>query len=410
MMGELSKIMTKLKKTSFRLKKNTLGRLGSLQTRRASIKSPAFFPDATRGFLKNTSWKELRASGTKAMVVNTFHLHIQGLDTLVAKQGGLQAWQAQKFPLLSDSGGFQAFSLINSSAKLGKIDDDKISFKSPLDGSKHELTPEKSIEIQFNLGTDIMVALDDCPPNDWPREKIEKSVFRSLAWAKRSKQEFIRQIKKRKISEADRPLLLAVVQGGKYLDLRKLSADALIEIGFDGYGFGGRPVDEDNNFLAELIFKTASYLPEHSFRFALGLGLPEDIYRAYIMSWDFFDCVIPSREGRHAKIYSFKKNFHSFKKEKFNVLKEDYPDFYKTENLLSSKFATDFSPINSESKIEELRSFTKSNLHFLFKQRDTLAARLASLNNLEFYQELILKLRELGSRSVGGLKKNKLIK
>jgi queuine tRNA-ribosyltransferase len=368
----------------------------SVKTSHGSLLTPFFMPDATRAFIKGLNTQELYSSNTEAMVVNTFHLYLRPGLKIIKKAGGVHAFMNWSRPLLSDSGGFQIFSLIHRADGLGKIDDDKVSFKSPLDGSKHELSPEKSIQIQFDLGVDMMVCLDDCPPNDWSREKLEKAVSRSLAWASRCKKEYLRQLKLRKISDRNKPLLVAVVQGGDYEDLRQFCAQELIKIGFDAYGFGARPVDKEGNFLADTIFKTASFLPENSLRFALGIGTPEDIYRCYLMGWDMFDCVIPTREGRHGRLFNFNHNFKGFKlKNQKAKPVSDFPNFYKTVNISNSKFAQDFSPINNKSSLPELRHYSKAYLHHLFKLKEPLGQRLATLNNLEFYQSLMLELRKI---------------
>lgn len=379
----------------FKLIKKTKGlRHGRILTNHGALKTPYFMPDATRGFIKLLSEGEIKNTKTPAMVVNTFHLYLQpGLD-LIKKAGGIHRFMNCSRPLLSDSGGFQVFSLIHRSKDMGKIDDEKVVFKSPLNGSKHELTPEKSIQIQFDLGVDMMVCLDDCPPNDFSRTDLEKAVKRTLAWAKRCKDEYLKQLKKRKIDDSQRPLLFCVVQGGAELDLREYCAKELSEIGFDGYGFGARPVDKDGNFLAEVMFETARYIPEKSLRFALGVGTPEDIYRSYLMGWDMFDCVIPTREGRHGRLFYFKKGFKGFKPLKNNDKPvKEAPDFYYNQNINNSGFATDFSPINPESSIPELRYYTKAYLHHLFRLNDGLGQKLASLNNLEFFASLMQYLR-----------------
>ncbi|MCX6795669.1 MAG: tRNA guanosine(34) transglycosylase Tgt [Candidatus Falkowbacteria bacterium] len=374
-------------------KKSNLRR-GKLKTNHGFLKTPFFMPDATRGFVKLSTTKDVLATKTAAMVVNTFHLYLQPGLELIKKAGGIHGFMSSDLPLLSDSGGFQVFSLIHRSQKMGRIDDQKVTFKSPLDGSYHELSPEKSIQIQFILGTDMIVCLDDCPPNEFSREQMEKSVERTLSWAKRCKDEYLRQVKKRKLTEKNRPLLFSVVQGGVEVDLRRYCASELAKIGFDGYGFGARPVDKNGNFLAEILFETAKAIPENSLRFALGVGTPEDIYRCALMGWDMFDCVIPTREGRHGKLFYFKKNFSGFKLPQKNdgpVAKA--PDFYQSINISNAIFAKDFSPINKNSKIPELRTYSKAFLHHLFRLNEPLGQRLAAANNLEFFQDLLTEIR-----------------
>lgn len=356
-------------------------RRGIVKTPHGSLATPFFMPDATRGFVKQLANKEVIGTGTQALVVNTFHLYLQPGLAIIKKAAGIHKFMDWSGPLLSDSGGYQVFSLIHRNARMGKISDDKVIFKSPLDGSRHELTPEKSIQIQFELGTDMMVCLDDCPPNEFSRADLEKAVKRTVAWAKRCKIEFAKQIKKRRLAETKRPLLFAVIQGGAELDLRESCAQELVKIGFDGYGFGARPVDKEGNFLAEVLKKTAQFIPENSLRFALGIGTPDDIARCAEMGWDMFDCVIPTREGRHGRLFQTKKNKSG------RVLADAI-------NINNAKFSADFTAINNKSKITELKKYSRAYLHHLFKLKEPLGQKLASLNNLEFYQDLMRGLRD----------------
>ncbi len=351
-------------------------RHGILKTAHGSLTTPFYMPDATRGFIKLTTNSEVRQTGTEALVVNTFHLYLQPGLKLIARAGGIHKFMDWSGPLLSDSGGFQVFSLIHKNPLLGKISDHSVIFKSPLDGSKHEFTPEKSIQIQFTLGVDMMVCLDDCPPNEFSRPDLELAVTRTISWAKRCKAEYLRQIKKRNLRGARRPLLFAVIQGGAELDLREDCARELVKIGFDGYGFGARPIDKDGNFLEEVLQKTASYIPVSALRFALGIGTPEDIRCCAQMGWDMFDCVIPTREGRHGKLFM-----------------DGARGRYSTLNINNARFATDFTAINKKSKISGLKKHTRGYLHHLFKLKEILGQKLASLNNLEFYQNLLKDLR-----------------
>jgi queuine tRNA-ribosyltransferase len=362
-------------------------RLGEIKTAHGIIRTPFFMPDATRGFLKTLTASEARATGTEAMVINTFHLYLQPGNALIKKFGGAHRFMDWNSSLVSDSGGFQIYSLINNNSKMGRVTDEKAVFKSPLDGSAHELTPEKSVKIQFDLGADMIVALDDCPSNSASRKSLETAVERTVFWAKRSKKEYEKQLKSKKIKEKDRPLIFGVVQGGLDIELRRYCAGELSKIGFDGYGFGARPVDADGNFLEEVIGETAKALPEDKPRFALGIGTPEDIIRCVRLGWDMFDCVIPTREGRHGRLFNWKTNVKS------PFTPPVAGGASQTISITNSRFAKDMTPINSASKLEELRNYSKAFLHHLFKLRDPLGARLASLNNLEFYNELMEEIR-----------------
>ncbi len=351
-------------------------RQGRLTTAHGVLATPFYMPDATRGFIKLTNNNEVKQTGTKALVVNTLHLYLQPGLKIIERAGGIHKFMNWSGPLLSDSGGFQVFSLIHKNKRLGKITDEGVIFKSPLDGSKHVLTPEKSIQIQFALGVDMMVCFDDCPPNEFSRPDLERAVERTIAWAKRCKLEYAKQVKKRRLTGTKRPLLFAVIQGGAEVDLRERCAQELALIGFDGYGFGARPVDQEGNFLAEILEKTASFIPEKAVRFALGIGTPEDILRCAKMGWDMFDCVIPTREGRHGKLFFTASGGK-----------------YQTLNINNARFAADFTAINKSSKISELKNHTFSYLHHLFRLHEVLGQKLASLNNLEFYQTWLERLR-----------------
>lgn len=353
-------------------------RRGRLVTAHGALNTPFYMPDATRGFVKLTENEAISRTKTKALVVNTLHLYLQPGLKVIERAGGIHKFMNWSGPLLSDSGGFQVFSLIHKNKSLGKITDDKVIFRSPVDGSKHELTPEKSIQIQFSLGTDMMVCLDDCPPNEFSRPDLEKAVARTIAWAKRCKIEYEKQLKKRRLSGSKRPLLFAVIQGGAEMDLRRYCAAELVKIGFDGYGFGARPIDEHGNFLGKVLKETAEAIPPDALRFALGIGTPEDIYRCSLMGWDMFDCVIPSREGRHGKLFFLKK----------------FPR-YQNINIHNAKFALDFKPVNSESALLELRHNSRAYLHHLFRLKEPLGHKLASLNNLEFYQTFMAALSNI---------------
>lgn len=380
MTAELSNDLVSVFGNSSHMKK-----IKNISSKNKKIKLPLFMPDATRGVLKLLSNNDIVASGTEAMVVNTFHLFLRPGMKIIKKAGGIHKFMDYNGFLISDSGGFQVFSLIHRNPGMGKISDKEVIFKSPVDGSKHSLSPEKSIQIQFDLGTNAVICLDDCPPNDYDREAIKKAVDRTVKWALRCKKEYEKQVKKRKLSKDKRPLLFSVIQGGAEIDLRKKCAEELIKIGFDGYGFGARPVDKNGKFLGQVLKYTADLIPADKYKFALGIGTPEDILRCFSFGWELFDCVIPTREGRHGKLFFFK----DFQK----PLSLKNLKFYKTININNRKFSLDLSPINKNSKIKELRQYSKAYLNHLFKIKEPLGAKLAGLNNLEFYNDLIRKIR-----------------
>ncbi len=387
-----------------RIAQKNAARSGQIKAKNGVINTPFFMPDATRGFVKSLDRDDLAAVGVGPMVVNTYHLYLQPGTELVKKAGGVHEFMHWHAPLLSDSGGYQVFSLIHKNPEMGKITDEAVVFKSTLDGSMHKISPEKSIQIQFDLGVDMMVVLDDVPPNSYTKEKIADAVERTILWAARCKVEYEKQLKKRKISKEERPLIFGVIQGGGHADLRKYCAQKLVEIGFDGYGFGARHIDAQGDFMEDVVRETAELIPKESLRFALGVGTPEDIVKFVACGWDMFDCVIPTREGRHGRLFLRKSNF------KFEILnlKSNINDqilndkknadkaesFYETININNGKFREDFSPVDANCDCQLCKNYSRSYLRHLFAMKDPIAMRLSAMHNLKFYTDLMEKLRE----------------
>ena len=369
-------------------KDNDHGRTGTLRTGSGIIPTPFFMPDATRAAVRATTSAEISQTGIGAIVVNTYHLMLQPGEMLVRDAGGIRRFMGWEGPVLSDSGGYQIYSLIHRNPEMGKITEEGAEFKSVLDGSKHLLTPERAIAIQFDLGVDMMVVLDDPRPNDVPEAEIAEAVERTVRWAKRSREEFDRQIAARGLSDESRPLLFGVVQGGMFPELRTRCAEGLREIGFDGYGFGGRHVDAEGNFLEDIVRHTAAVIPVESVRFALGVGTPEDIVRCHALGWDMFDCVIPTREGRHGRLFLWKKKLTT------DNLQLTTGDFYETINIHNERFTVDFTPIDPNCDCPLCANHTASYLHHLFRVNDPLGSRLASTHNLRFYARLMEQLRK----------------
>ncbi|MBP7811801.1 MAG: tRNA guanosine(34) transglycosylase Tgt [Candidatus Moranbacteria bacterium] len=374
------------------------GRVGKLTTRKGVLTTPFFMPDATRASVRGLAVSDIQETGTLAMVVNTYHLYLQpGIELIKKTQkegesvGDVHAFMGWNGPLLSDSGGYQIYSLIHKHAEMGRISDEGAEFRSVLDGSKHLITPERAIAIQFDLGTDMIVCLDDPRPNDATREEIVKAVDRTLQWAERCRAEFDRQCEMRSFDETTRPLLFSVVQGGMYVDERQRCAHGLASIGFDGYGFGGRHIDDEGNFLVDILAATAAAIPENSPRFALGIGTPFDIVRCHALGWDMFDCVIPTREGRHGRLFLWTKP--QIQNLKLQFPNQVDPDFYWTINIQNEQFKEDFSPVDPTCDCELCRQYTRAYLKHLFKVADPLAGRLASMHNLRFYMRLMKALR-----------------
>lgn len=365
------------------------GRRGRLQTRNGEIPTPFFMPDATRGSIRGVSRTDLEAACVGAMVVNTYHLMLQPGTEHIREAGGIHSFMGWGKPLLSDSGGYQIYSLIHRNPEMGRITEEGAEFRSVLDGSKHLLTPERAIAIQCDLGVDMMVVLDDPRPNDAPEDEIAEAVERTIRWAKRSKAEYERQIAERGQDDTTRPLLFGVVQGGMSRELRRRCAEGLTEIGFDGYGFGGRHVDGNGIFLEDIVRDTASFIPEHVPRFALGIGTPEDILRCHALGWDMFDCVIPTREGRHGRLFRWKAQ-----NTKYKIQNTSPTDFYETINIANERFRDDFTSVDPTCACELCRNHTRAYLAHLFRIGDPLGGKLASIHNLRFYIRLMERLRE----------------
>jgi len=401
-------------------------RTGLITTPHGNLETPIFMPDATRGVIKHLSTQDLDNLELKCLVANTLHLYLRPGTELIKRTQGLHNFINWQKPILTDSGGYQVFSLIHLSSRQrrggkngakGLINDSGAIFNSPIDGAKLTMTPELSIKTQFALGVDMMVCFDDCPPNGYTDAMLSDSVERTIKWGLRCKREYEKniKIKNSKLKNYKRPLLFAVIQGGNNLELRRRCSEELVKIGFDGFGFGARHIDEAGNFLSEALKYTADQIPENKLRFGLGIGMPEDIIRSVKLGWDMFDCVIPTREGRHGKLFMF--NSYAGAKRSGAIASRDSTaclrrqgrsalagmtnNFYHTINITNAKFIKDFSPINEFSKLKELRQYSKAYLNYLFKIGEPSALRLASLNNLEFYLKMISEIKGL-------IKKNKI--
>lgn len=382
---------------SFSLDRAEAGhRRGMLHTKAGDVATPFFMPDATRASIRGILRTELEMIGIGPMVVNTYHLMLQPGSEFIRNANGVHSFMNWSGPLLSDSGGYQVYSLIHRNPELGRITEDGAEFRSVLNGSKHLLTPEQAIAIQFDLGVDMMVVLDDPRPNDVPHEEMEASVERTIRWAKRCRKEFDRQVAAREMNDDSRPLLFAVVQGGASVELRRKCAAALTEIGFDGYGFGGRHIDAEGNFLEEVVAETATAIPNDAPRFALGIGTPEDIVRCYALGWDMFDCVIPTREGRHGRLFRWESQDtkHNMFAGEAGIQNTSIADFYETINISNEQYKEDFMPVDKDCDCELCKNYSKAYLRHLFLVEDPLAGRLATLHNLRFYMRLMGLLRE----------------
>jgi len=371
-------------------------RLGVLKTAHGSIKTPFFMPVATQGTIKHIMGLEMKKLKAQILLSNTYHLMLRPGEAQIKKLGGLHKFMDWNGPILTDSGGFQVFSLSGSKSKTGeslvKLDSEGVKFKSYIDGRRYYLTPEKAFQIQSDLGVDIAVCLDECVALPAKKEYIERSVVLTSHWAKKTKK-YYQKIKGKK------PLLFCVVQGGLNKELRLKSLRELTEIIFDGYNIGGLSVGETPREMYKVLDYLCPEMPEDKPRYLMGVGYPDNIVEAVKRGVDMFDCVIPTREGRHGRLFLFchpERSEGSRDSSVASLLQNDKKkkDFYKTINITRSKFSGDKSPINSESKLPELQKLSKAYLHYLFKIKEPLGQRLASLNNLEFYLDLMAEIRK----------------
>ncbi|MBU1164726.1 tRNA guanosine(34) transglycosylase Tgt [Patescibacteria group bacterium] len=374
---ELNK-MFKVIKTS---KKNQ-ARLCEISTPHGKIRSPFFMPIATRGAVKNLTVDELNDLGSQIVLSNTYHLLIRPGMKIMKKVGGLHKFMNWSKPILTDSGGFQVFSL----AKHRKITKNGVHFSDPQSGEKYFITPKKAIQIQQTIGSDIMMAFDECPKYPCTKKYAKESLELTTKWAQLCKDQ--------KLKSKNKQLLFGIVQGSIYKDLRIESAKQLAKIGFDGYAIGGIAVGEPRKYMEQILKWTIPELPQKKARYLMGVGKPEEIIQAVKNGVDMFDCVIPTREARHGRLYVWtgrsEPQLTSESKQRLRLTQRAW-NFYKTINITNAKFVNDLTPINQTN----LKPYSKAYLHHLFRTNEPLGMRLATLNNLNFYLMLMSKIREL---------------
>lgn len=348
---------------------------------------PIYLPDATRGVTKSLDSQDLNTAGIKGVVVNTYHLQTSPGIKVLKKFGGIKKFMNFDGLVVSDSGGWQVFSLIHRSKTGGKITDEGVEFV--IGGGKKEIfTPEDSIKIQFEIGSDIVICLDDFTPPDADFEHADETVSRTVLWAKRSKKEYERQLKKRKLTEKTRPYLLSVIQGGYFYDLRKRCVEELVKLDFDAYGYGGYVISAEGKLDLEISKFIAELIPDNKLKFALGFGRPNDISSLFKLGWDVFDCTLPTRDARHMRLYAFSKH-----PEKIKLEKET--DYYSYVYINKSVHELDSGPIDNFCDCAVCKNYSKAYLRHLFKIGDISAFRLASIHNLRFYAKLLELLSRL---------------
>ena len=338
--------------------KKTKARVGELRTAHGVIRTPAFFPVGTQGTVKTLSGGELKTSGAQAILSNAYHLYLRPGLEVIRRAGGLHAFMGWDRPILTDSGGYQVLSL----ADLKKVSEEGVLFQSHIDGTSHLFTPEKVIEIQDALGSDIMMVLDECLHYPCEYDYAGQSMERTLNWAKRSKEFF----------KAKPSLLFGIVQGSVYEDLRRSCAQRLVEMDFDGYAVGGVSVGEPGILIYKVLDCTLPLLPKDKPRYLMGSGMPEDIVKAVTRGVDIFDCVIPTRYGRNGTAFTGKGRL----------------------TVRNAEYTRDCSPLEEGCECYACRNHSRAYLRHLFNTNEMLGPRLVSLHNVHFFLGLMARIRK----------------
>jgi queuine tRNA-ribosyltransferase len=340
----------------------TRARLGRIETNHGSISTPAFFPVGTQGTVKSLTPEELLDAGVNAILGNTYHLYLRPGHDLIKRLGGLHAFMHWDRPILTDSGGYQVFSL----GALRKISEEGVSFQSHLDGSPQFLSPEKVIEIQAALGSDILMVLDECIPYPSSHEYARLSTQRTTRWAERC----IRAERNRGSA------LFAIVQGGMDPDLREESARDLIQMDFQGYAIGGLSVGEPKPLMQSILEKTLPLLPEKAPRYLMGVGTPDDILDAVMLGVDFFDCVLPTRNARNGTLFTSRGKL----------------------SIKQAQYAEDQRPVDARCSCYTCRNYSRAYLRHLYLSKEILSSRLNTLHNITYYMNFMKEIREAISK------------
>ena len=350
----------KIKYTLLHKDENSNARYGKLQTNYGTFETPMFMPVGTRATVKSLSPEELKAAHSGIILSNTYHLWLRPGEDIIDKAGGLHKFMNYDGPILTDSGGFQVFSLVKNKEK--DITEEGVTFKSHIDGSKQFLTPEKSIQIQNKLDSDIAMSFDECPPYPSTYEYMKKSVERTLRWAARGK----------KVHTNENQSLFGIVQGGEFEDLREYSCKETVKMDFDGYSIGGTSVGEDKDTMYKMIDYGIKYLPEDKVRYLMGVGDPIDIIEGTIRGIDIFDCVLPTRIARHGQAFTREGKI----------------------NFNNAKYKEDFTPVEEGCDCYTCQNYTKAYIRHLITTDEMLGGRLLSIHNIRFLIKLTEELRE----------------
>ncbi len=339
--------------------KQTGARLGKVHTPHGTIETPIFMPVGTQATVKSMTPEDLKEVESQIILSNTYHLYLRPGHELVEKAGGLHKFMNWDRPILTDSGGFQVFSL----GDLRKISEEGVEFRSHIDGSKHFLSPEKVMEIQNALGSDIMMAFDECAPYPADREYVKKSLERTTRWAKRCKESH---------KNTDKQALFGIIQGGMYKDLREQSAKEIIELDFPGYAVGGLSVGEPKPLMYEVLEYTTPLMPKDKPRYLMGVGSPDCLIEGAIRGIDMFDCVLPTRIARNGTAMTSQGRIA----------------------IKQARYFDDFSPLDPECDCYTCKNYTKAYLRHLFKSNEILSSRLFTYHNLYFLLKLMENVRD----------------
>lgn len=349
------------------------------------LDTPVFFPDATRAVLRTLDSVDIQNSRTQGILVNTYHLYTYVGEEIIKESGNVRKFMNWDGAVISDSGGFQVMSVAKKSG--GKITDEGVIFH-PARNKRRVFTPSDSIKFQFALKPDMVVVLDDFTPPGADYNTARDTVERTILWAKICKEEFERQCKINKFTDKTRPYLLGVVQGGDFEDLRIECIQRLVEIGFDGLGYGGWPIDGEGNFNYKVAQIIKDHAPSNYLLYGLGIGKPHEVVELSKMGYHIFDCVLPTRDARHKRLYVY--NADSV--ENIDINGRDFYSYFVPDKKIYEK---DTTPVSNACDCLLCKNYSRSYLHHLFKIEDSTALRLATIHNLRFYSLLMEKLQSI---------------
>ncbi|MDR0398831.1 MAG: tRNA guanosine(34) transglycosylase Tgt [Endomicrobium sp.] len=338
------------------------GRLGKVYTTRGVVETPIFMPVGTQGTVKGVPTEWLQFSGAQIILGNSYHLYLRPGTEIIKKAGGIQKFNSWNRPMLTDSGGFQIFSL----SDIRKISEEGAEFRSHIDGSKHFFSPEKSMQVQKDIGADIIMCFDECAPYPSDYTYAKNSMELSLRWAKRCKTEFYKD------NAHETQALFGIIQGSVYNDLRAKSTQEMLNIDFVGYAIGGLSVGEPKEYMHTVLENTLPLIPENKARYLMGVGMPEDLWEGVERGVDMFDCVIPTRNGRNGQVFTSLGKI----------------------NIRNAEYREDFSPLDPECKCPACTKYTKAYLNHLVRAQETLYLTLLSLHNIHFMVNLMTKIRK----------------